>query len=201
MTRKPSVVTIAGFGDHGIDSDKCREILPGVNIILFDEFIDQGAARNLAIEHTQTEWIMYIDIDDVLLPAAIEALEEHQDADVISVAYLYNGMVYNPALPSKEFVLGPDFYCKATQDFLLNASPFRKSVWERIKYHGEHPNALFWVDLMLAGVKFGKTSVCCVEYRSRKESHSSTISFEGRAKLARDIRNYRKDERRDELCK
>ncbi len=64
LTVKPKQITIVAY-------DTEIEPIEGVQIIKINK-TTQGHARNIGIENTNTDWIVYIDVDDRILPHAIE---------------------------------------------------------------------------------------------------------------------------------
>jgi len=206
LTVKPTAVTLAAFGSsHGLENpEKCLDLLREVKdakIVYFDDFKNMGTARNEAIKITDTEWIMYISADDEILPTAIEEFGKHQDADVISIAYRVrneNGseFVCNPRLPDKEMIFDKDFYFQSTGDWLVNYSPFRKSVWEKTPYiDSDYPNAPFWIDCAIQNVRFERVEVPCVIYKKHQESHSKKMTPFNKKEAKQTIKNYKIEQR------
>jgi glycosyltransferase involved in cell wall biosynthesis len=199
MTIKPSQVTFV------VDKPtNCKDILKGINYKeILTERITMGAARNLAIENTPTEWIMYISADDTILPNAIEELQKYKDADVISISFnirQFKGKenFYNPGRILKRNIFSEDFYCSSFQEnpFYIAFSPFKRKVWEQVKYaDSDFPNALFWIDIAFKDFKFAHTRNPCATYKMRKKSHSNSVTQERRGELINYIQSYRKDER------
>ena len=204
MTIKPSQVTFV------VDKPtKCKKILKGINYKeILTKKITMGAARNLAIENTPTEWIMYISADDTILPNAIEELKKY-DADVISMAYnirQFGGgdKLYNPGRVLKRNIFSERFYCTTFQrsPFYIAFSPFKRKVWEQVKYaDNDFPNALFWIDLAFKDFKFANTKKPCATYIMRDKSHSNSVTLDRRNELIEFIQSYRKEEREDWLSR
>jgi len=197
QTVKPQQVTFV------VDEPtKCKNILKGIKYKeILTERITMGAARNLAIENTPTEWIMYMSADDVLIESSIESISKHQkenpEAEVISISYSIeeNKTVgyYNPGPVRVNSILDESFYC-TTAPFYIAFSPFKRSLWEKIKYiDHDFPNAPFWIDLALLGAKFTNTEEPCAIYKRRPDSHSRQVK--DRKPLEQHIQSYRKDER------
>ncbi len=203
MTIKPTQVTFV------VDKNiTCHKKLD-VPVKVIKGKYSMGYARNLAIENTPTEWIMYISADDTILPNAIEELQKYQSADVISIAYNIidikgNNHFYNPGPVLKGSIFNEKFYCSSFDQnpFHIAFSPFRRKVWEQVKYiDSDFPNAPFWIDLAFKGFKFANTKNACATYIMRKKSHSNSITQENRGGLVKFIQSYRKKEREEWLSK
>jgi glycosyltransferase involved in cell wall biosynthesis len=61
--------------------------LAGVNIVRLERRHSTGAARNVALDHVQTQYVVFLDADDLLLEGALAALVEGLDAADGSAAY------------------------------------------------------------------------------------------------------------------
>jgi len=61
--------------------------LPGVRVVRSPERISLGAARNLGLEHTHTETVIFADADDLMLPGTVGHLQRGIDADPRLVAF------------------------------------------------------------------------------------------------------------------
>jgi glycosyltransferase involved in cell wall biosynthesis len=202
MTIKPAQVTFI------VDTDiTCHKKLDIPTKVIKNK-LSMGAARNLAIENTPTEWIMYISADDTILPNAIEEFQKY-DADVISIAYNIRqpkgkDNFYNPGKVLKRNIFSENFYCSSFQrnPFYIAFSPFKRKVWEQVKYaDSDFPNALFWIDIAFKGFKFANTKKPCATYMMRKKSHSNSITQEKRDELKNYIQSYRKEEREEWLSR
>lgn len=200
---KPEQLTIVAHGDHRLDEEKCRNILGDIKLkVIYTEDVNHGRARNIAIENTKTEWIILVSADDEILPEIVEEIKKCE-GDVLSIAYIERcgdkeGLRLPPS-PTKRNILHPSFYCKKGM-FLIPFSPFKRSVWEKVKYpEVEYPNAPFWIDLALNDIKISKTDVPCAIYNKRKDSHSNRITSQEKGRLARDIKNYKKEQRMPKL--
>lgn len=181
LTIKPTQVVIALFGeDHGL-TDKmksdCYDILKGVNLKIINKgkHINIGTDRNKAVEEMETEWIMLLSADDLILPIAIEEFEKYDNnnVDVIACSYIEEKL-------DGRYVLwtAPESF---TEEELLNwrdywvapYSPFRRLFWENHPYiDEEYPNIPMVFAFARANVRFARTSIPCVRYIRRNSSHS-----------------------------
>jgi hypothetical protein len=53
----------------------------GARVVHSDRRLTRGEARNLALKDVKTEFVLFLDADDLLLPGALERLESQMDAD------------------------------------------------------------------------------------------------------------------------
>ena len=178
LTRKPTQATIALFGEnHGLTDDmriKCSKVLGStLKIIHKGELTTKGAGRNKAVEDTPTEWIMLLDIDDIILPIAIEEFEKHDkhDIDAIACAYREDRLdgskrhVHPPKTLSREALLN------WRTSWLTPYCPFRRQFWEKHPYFdGEYPNIPLMFDFAIAGAKFARVDVMCACHLRRSDS-------------------------------
>lgn len=193
LTQKPDKITIALGKDHGLKPveitgliSKYRDLpLHFVQATSIEPLM--GPMRNVAIKHTPTEWIMYLSIDDVILPGAINEFEKYEkDADYIcikwqSIATWRKGakvLTHNPKTPEEMALLYNG------KGFIVGHSPFRRSFWEKHPYMDhDYPNAPFVARLVEAGARFVKTEEPCTMYLRRLDSHAARL---GRRKATRD---------------
>jgi hypothetical protein len=61
--------------------------LAGARLLRTSERVSLGAARNLGLEHVETETVVFADADDLILPGAIQRLQHGLDADPALVAF------------------------------------------------------------------------------------------------------------------
>lgn len=142
-----------------------------------------GSMRNAAVAQAETEWVMYLSVDDILLPGAIDELAKYEkDADYICIKWLSKAtwrrsktLVHNPKTPEEMATL------YGGKGFIVGHSPFRRSFWEKHPYKShDYPNAPFVADLVEAGARFVKTEEPCTMYLRRLESHAARLGRRGR---------------------
>ena len=140
-----------------------------------DHLLDFGTARNRAVEMAETEWVMHLDADDMLMPHAVREIARlAPNADVVSLGYERCG----------DLAAGPQFRRKtyrahrgqATLDDGTPASgvsPFRRSFWERSPYRtdmlGGWDTAL-WIGFAHLDARFVPTPGPCFWYRQHADS-------------------------------
>lgn len=201
LTIPPAQVTIALGVKHGLTlddistlTDKYRDL--NLIFVVDDEPVLgpdmkkypptaplMGPMRNLAIAHTNTEWIMWLSIDDVILPGAIEELSKYEEeADYICIKWLSKAtwnprakvMVHNPKTPEEMMIKYNG------RGFIVGHSPFRRKFWEKHPYKPhDYPNAPFVADMVEAGARFAKTEEPCTMYLRRIGSHAQRLVTRG----------------------
>lgn len=176
-TIKPDQVTVVLGKDHGLTEKQeqyCRELVPD---ILFIESSDPkpniGKLTNLAIANTPTEWIMPFDVDDLLLPDALETLAKFEEkADYLCIAWkvLWGGKTLYRASPIPKYLasLTPKQRSKRR---INNNSPFRRKFWEIQKYdENNYMNLQFLAFLVEKGARFVQVRRACIVYRQWEDS-------------------------------
>jgi hypothetical protein len=61
--------------------------LDGVRVIRTAERVPLGRARNLGLEHVETETVIFADADDLMLPGAVRRLQQGLDDDARLIAF------------------------------------------------------------------------------------------------------------------
>ena len=135
-----------------------------------------GNARNRAVRICNTEWIMYLDADDTILPDGIQNIIKYEDrADVICTGLRYVGELRHKEIlylhASKERVLNGE-YCSCSH------SPFRKKFWKQNPYieYNDYVEQILWIGLAQAGARFKGTKEICTVYHRRKNGHNKTMT-------------------------
>ena len=189
-TALPSQVTIALFGDdNGLDdlmAEYCTDILPCLRIVHYGEHISIGADRNRAVKETPTEWIMLLDVDDVLTLGGLEEIERHANAnnDVVAVAYIEEKLDGSTKihLPPK-IIIGEDLFQWRTH-WISPYSPFRRFLWEKTPYiDGEFPNAPMVFSFVANKARWGRTDIPCAKHIRRENTHSARKSEKDRVRV------------------
>ncbi|MEQ9135752.1 MAG: glycosyltransferase family A protein [Thalassobaculum sp.] len=201
LTRLPAAVTVALGKDHGATPEMIAEARRHVPILQIVDAGDtpstMGAMRNVAVEHTAAEWIMYLSVDDAILPHAIEEFEryEHQ-ADYICIRWLTRG------LGKKEIEHVPKLPIEMAtkyrgRGFIVGHSPFRRRFWEKAPYEPhDYPNAPFLASMVENAARFVRTERPCTVYQRRSDSHSRGILFKSRTEKRKAIHYKREMQRR-----
>lgn len=194
LTIKPNAITVVLSGkDHGLDIP--TPIVNNINItpfiyndikfIYLPEHISMGNARNKAVEHTNTEYIQYLDIDDEILPNALEVYNKYPNYDVISGGLRIKGAKENKDIlfnaTNQRQRLGKHCCC--------SHALYKKSFWNKSKYieTNDYIEQPFWIKLAQLGATFISTEEICTIYNTRADGHNMSLTRQQReeAKIMR----------------
>lgn len=200
LKTKPKAITIIASGEkHGMDKEiqeyflnKCEEIkiIPTIKLI---HHKGMGYARNIAVQSTDTKWIMYLDTDDVILPNAIDTFIRYKcKADVISGGLRYRGIkkhrdrLYKNA--SRERIIKGG-YCACSH------AVFKKKFWEMSPFilKNDYVEQVFWLGLAQKGAKFIGTDEVCTVYLTRREGHNCNMTKKDWAECNEQKRRFLKE--------
>lgn len=174
----PSATTVVLGQRHGLtgkDKAESLRLLPGLKIINDRSGPTMGRLRNLAVQHTDTEWIQYLSVDDIILPWAIDEYQRYEaDADYIVIRWKSRA-TWNPEAPEYDHTPRTPYEMAKKYDgrgFLVNHSPYRRSFWARRPYMlHDYPNAPFIAGMVELGARFVRTERPCTVYLRRLDSH------------------------------
>lgn len=156
----PDEIIIGVFGD-GFDPQTIRraeERLSGrvQYKIIYAPFRGMGQARNEVVRAASAEWVMHLNIDDLIMPDAMrdinECISDHYDiimGDMEWIGHPRKSGVRNYDLTLDDFLAGK------TNDH----AAYRKSLWEKspyIEYSGD-VDVAFWIGLAHLGARIKYT--------------------------------------------
>ena len=154
---QPNKITIVCGRKHGLNQD-----IPGINIIHDNKEPAIGRLLNIALDQSTADYVLAPDIDDVILPNAIEEIKKVK-ADVILCDYFARKgtetkilQTFNP-LEQKNYYGKPGYYA------------FRRLA--RYQDH-DYRDIPMLLSLATAGATFGKTKVPVFFYTQNKEGHA-----------------------------
>ena len=169
LTIKPTAIVVIASGPHNLKTISTS--IP-LKFIQLSKHISMGHARNIAVKNAKTEWVMYLDTDDLILPNAIENLEKYiNKTDVICGGLKYEGKRGNKSKiftnASRENILKGDCCC-------CSHAVFKKKFWEQTPYKedNEFCDGLLWVGFALLGAEFLATEELITVYKTHRASHS-----------------------------
>lgn len=124
---------------------------------------------NEAISRTFTDWILKVDVDDLLLEHALDGWQD-TEADVVSFGYRID-LADHPSRP----VTAEQMMAKLDNP-IGSCSPFRRWVWEANKFRDTlYDDWAFWIEAARAGAVFSHTGRVDYRYRSHPEQISKRI--------------------------
>lgn len=179
LDTRPTAITVALGRNHGLTDAMradCLALLPDLKIVEDMRVPTMGRLRNVAVRATHTEWIMYLSIDDAILPHAIGEYEKFEDeADYICIQWLTRGLgrrevCHYPKLPIEMAKL------YRGRGFIVGHSPYRRRFWELTPYEEhDYPNAPFLASMVENGARFVKSDRPCTVYQRRPDSHARAV--------------------------
>lgn len=161
LTRTPDEVVIATDGPPDVIVATVERLIPGVRWVPVERIADTHYAHlvNAAIATTSAEWIAKVDVDDRLLPGALDGLEGCT-ADVYGFGYRINGGdVYAQPVTAADILRRGD-------NPLSSCSPFRRWLWKRHPFRDmTFDDWAFWLEAAAAGATFAASPAIDYEYR------------------------------------
>lgn len=147
-------------------------------IVRIPEHKTMGFARNIAVMLCPTEWVMYLDADDEVLPNGIRDVQKYEHlTDVICTGLKVVGdrrnkiNMYTSASRERQ-VQGK--YCSCSH------SPFRKCFWEKAPFieTNDYCEQALWLGLAQAGARMMGTKEVCTVYNTRRDGHNMSMTKE-----------------------
>lgn len=201
----PDEVVVVLGKDHGLENEfELFDVYPTLKL----KFVHaeehrplMGVLRNAAVEALDTEWVMYLSVDDVIMPEAIDTFKElEKDADYICISWMSTTTwlkdkpkMYHRAKTPEEMA------AYNGRGFIVAHSPYRKSFWELEPYEEhDYPNAPFVAGVIKNGGRFVKTETPCTMYLRRQDSHAAKLGrrkgslIRAEKNLANKYKNYLK---------
>lgn len=143
------------------------------------DHIGMGRARNVAVENASSEWVMYLDVDDVILPNAMEELKPHAEkSDLICTGLALDGVrkggkpfLFHNA--SSEAVLSGR-HCSSSH------SVWKRNLYPKCKYIeiNDYVDSSLWIQIAHKTKMISATENPVTVYRSRKDGHYFSLSKE-----------------------
>ena len=144
-----------------------------------------GVLRNKAVEAATQEWIMYLDVDDEILPGALVDINKYKDkADVIVGGLLIKRkgkMSVKKFLHASNQAVLNGRHCSSSHGI------YRKSFWKKAPYHEyndwcEQP---FWIGLAYAKARFIGIPEVCTIYNRSETGHNLSMTKEDKKRAKR----------------
>lgn len=121
-------------------------------------------ALNDAVAQCDTDWIVWIGVDDIFLPHALDGWEDSEkDMITFGLTFPDNSYIRTPDAPTAEQVID-----LSNGNLIPCGSPFKRSLWEKSKFDGSFTpleDWVFGVDAALNGATFGTTGRVDFIYR------------------------------------
>lgn len=173
QTLQPELVTIVNLGADDIRPGLAALEASNLNWqTVTRDYRGMGAARNLAVEATPTEWVMHLDADDVLFRHAIADIAAlAPDTDVVSVGMMKGKHTHLFPAASTQDALNGRFVA-------FSCAAFRRHLWEQSPWHEANDwiDSAFWLGLARLGARFTGTARPGAVYQQHPGSFSRRMT-------------------------
>lgn len=173
------IAVVASGADNGLYDDVENmgkfSICKGMMSFLYlPEHISMGYARNRAVSLLDTEYVMYLDVDDEILTNALSVYEKYEGYDVISGGLRIRG--------DREH---KDLIFKASRRRQLRGrhcccshAVYKKSLWEKSRYieKNDYIEQPLWAKFAMDGASFTATKEVTTVYNTSKTGHNMSLS-------------------------
>jgi glycosyltransferase involved in cell wall biosynthesis len=166
-----------------------------VKVIYEPERWSMGRLRNIAIENATSEWILNVDVDDVLLANAIKDIQELSvKCDAVALRYYkkYNKAIeqQRTPIPKKEdYLKWRENYCGAS-GYVAFKKQFNGEML--LCEDTEYPNFPFMFKCGALGMRFVETEKPCAVYKKNDEGHSLSGTEQQRTNAMETIEKFAK---------
>lgn len=158
-----------------IDTDRAREvleILPNASIMISNRkwrYHPQILAND-GIARTFTQWICKMDVDDLILPHALDTVG-HSPCDVYCFGISYRGMDLYGQSPAPSQIL------IRQANLVFSGSPFRRVLWVKNEYRDMlFEDWAFWVGCARRGAIFQSSGSIDYVYAEHEEQISRGVN-------------------------
>jgi len=172
LTTKPDKIVIAAQNANAvkilIDDSPIH-----ADIIQPDEPFQFGTYLNHAVSHCNTDWIVWLGIDDLFDPTALDDLPQLQ-SDVLIYAMEMEGKPWAGGNPNDCLKYNP----------VPCGSPFRRWLWEKRPFDPEiapFEDWAFWISAVVQGAKFARSTRINFHYRR----HGEQVEYDQEVNAAR----------------
>ncbi len=165
LSTKPDQIVIAAT-----DPDQCSAFIPAkysnVKVVQGTEPFWIARYLNAAIEACETDWIVWIGLDDRYRSCALDGIRS-SSADVVAFGMQFaNGTPWIPYNVTAEQIL------TVRSNLIPCGSPFRRNLWEQIPFQ-EHLSPFedwaLWVGFAALGARFTATNQIDFDYSQHPE--------------------------------
>lgn len=174
QTIKPNEIIIVLGINHNTPKDVIKKAEQNnVKIIYETELRSMGNLINQAISLSQSEWLLRVDVDDILLPNAIQEVKNKSlNCDAVSLKFLRDGIEINSPIPEQDKMMNWRKHYKESGYVAL-----KKQFNSNVLYYDDNdfPNFPYLFKAFSLGMKFELTDNPCSVYQKRKDSHSTTL--------------------------
>jgi hypothetical protein len=179
---KPALCVIvdnASTDDTAMHMERAAATLRAAGLKVVTEqipgLVNFGAARNRAVELTDTEWVMHLDADDMVLPYALsDAAAIAPRADVIAFGYQRCGDLRSgPSNLTRVYSASQGPSTLKSSAPASGVSPFRRVFWENTPYRTDMSggwDTALWLGFAHMNARFVPTRRPVFYYRQHADS-------------------------------
>lgn len=168
-------------------------------ILFIKKHKGMGFARNQAVKNCNTEYIMYLDIDDLIKKDALTILKKYyKKADVIC-----GGLeIHFKDKITKEIYLNASYIkCLKGKRVCCSHAVYKKDLWTKFKYpedklRSELCNGFIWLGFAKLKAKFLGIEEVLTVYKRRVEGHYFTITKPNKKDWKRKKKNFLKENKK-----
>lgn len=188
------VIAISGDSYNADNIEKAKKRLDGLVplTIVYCDHKGMGHARNKAVENASSDWIMHLNVDDIVMPNAIEDIQKTitNDFDVIIGDMEWVGHARKSGVRKYNLTL-KDLFSGRTNDH----AAYRKSVWEKSKYieYSGDVDVAFWIGLAQLNIRIGYTNTLLTRHFFRSDTVFGRYSKEDIREIKRMTEVWKKE--------
>lgn len=181
LETKPDVITIVHDGVTQSTRDAVNNL---IDVLWVEDHFTQFEYHpqyliNTAISLTRADWIMKLDVDDLVLPHALNGVKDCQ-ADVLNLGYRVGAAEFLSQRVSTEQVL------QRSSNLISSCSPFRKWLWHRNPFKDiSFDDWGFWFEAAREGATFDATGTVDYIYRVHEQQITHRINQTHAASVVR----------------
>lgn len=182
MNPLPDHITIVASGkDNGFAfktgyNESETIALPKVKFIYLPEHISMGHARNEAVKNTESDYVLYLDVDDEIVPNALQIYSNYEGYDVIS-----GGLSIKGDKPNRELIFNASNERQLKgKHCCCSHALYKKELWEKSPYieSNDYIDQPLWIGFAKLGASFIGTKEICTIYNTSKTGHNMSLTPE-----------------------
>lgn len=137
---------------------------------------------NDGIAFTETEWICKMDVDDIILPHALDTIDEHHDTDVLMFGIRTDTRDIAFTGVTAEAIL------QAQHNLIFSGSPYRKWLWHDNPYRDMiFEDWAFWIGCARQTRRFAHTGTIDYIYTTHPDQISARADEAYWAQIVRSL--------------
>ncbi len=150
-----------------------------------------GYARNKAVENCNTKWIMYLDVDDIIIKTALNNLDKYElKTDIICGGLLIKNI--NGTETKKYFLSATRKKVLKGKWCCCSHAIYKKELWYKSPYieNNDFIDYPLWLGFAQFGGKFIGIEKLLTMYMRRKDGHHLSMSKKDIAEMKKQKNNF-----------